>query len=163
MIGICMSIRTTSKLPASALSDPLFPSSAHSTVAPARWSTSEMSFRFEAPSSTSSTRMAGKCSDASPVLRAAPDATAIFDGSVIRTPSSEPASIVTVKVLPFPYSLATVRLPPRASAICRLIDRPSPVPPNRRVIDVSACAKGWKIRSSTSGFTPMPESITPRR
>ena len=38
--------------------------------------------------------------------------------------------------------------------------RPSPVPPKRRVVELSACTKGWKIRSIAAGAMPMPESAT---
>ena len=38
--------------------------------------------------------------------------------------------------------------------------RPRPVPPNRRVVDPSACLKASKIVSCFSGGMPMPVSVT---
>ncbi len=37
---------------------------------------------------------------------------------------------------------------------------PSPVPPNSRTVDSSACTNGMNMRCSLSGSTPMPVSIT---
>ena len=50
--------------------------------------------------------------------------------------------------------------PPISSTNWRQIVRPSPVPPNLRVVDVSACAKGLNNRSSSPSAMPMPVSIT---
>ena len=55
-----------------------------------------------------------------------------------RTLSSGPVAILAVNVLPSPGRLTTEMHPPSNSAICRLMANPSPVPPNRRVIDWSA-------------------------
>ena len=48
--------------------------------------------------------------------------------------------------------------PPWASTMPLQIARPSPSPPNLRVIVVSPCWKGSKIRGRTSGSMPMPVS-----
>ncbi len=45
----------------------------------------------------------------------------------------------TVKLLPRPCWLATSTSPPSRSAKALVRDRPSPVPPNRRVVELSAC------------------------
>ena len=47
---------------------------------------------------------------------------------------------------------------PRAKR--RLMVKPSPVPPKRRVVELSACVKGSKTASSWSGGMPIPVSIT---
>ena len=59
------------------------------------------------------------------------------------TPWRGPPSSVKVKVLPRPGSVLTVMSPPRSRASRRLIVRPSPVPPNLRVVEASACVNGW--------------------
>ena len=51
--------------------------------------------------------------------------------------------MVSVKVLPFPSTLVTVRSPPSLLASRLLIANPNPVPPKVRVMDLSACVKGW--------------------
>ena len=50
--------------------------------------------------------------------------------------------------------------PPIACASSRTIDSPSPVPPKRRVVELSAWVKGWNSRACCSGETPMPLSVT---
>ena len=62
-------------------------------------------------------------------------------------PSSGPGSIVTLKVLPLPGAERTSIVPPRASARCLLMQRPSPVPPNFRVDELSTWVNGWKSSS----------------
>ena len=37
--------------------------------------------------------------------------------------------------------------------------RPSPVPPYRRVVELSACVKAWKMCCCFSGGMPIPVSI----
>src|SRR6516164_495920 len=41
-----------------------------------------------------------------------------------------------------------------------IMERPRPVPPNCRVVELSACTKGWKSRASCSAPIPMPVSDT---
>ena len=60
----------------------------------------------------------------------------------MRMPSSGPGSIVTLKVLPLPGAERTSMSPPRASARRLLMQRPSPVPPNFRVDEVSTWLNG---------------------
>ena len=50
--------------------------------------------------------------------------------------------------------------PPSRWAISRLIDRPSPVPPYRRLVVPSACWKASKMTRSLSSAMPMPVSTT---
>ena len=66
----------------------------------------------------------------------------------------------SVNVEPWPSALDTWISPPSRRAISRLIDRPSPVPPKRRLIEPSACWNASKMRRSLSGGMPMPVSIT---
>lgn len=53
--------------------------------------------------------------------------------------------------------------PPMSSVSPRQMDRPRPVPPNRRVVDESACVKGVKRRAATPSGTPEPLSSTSMR
>ena len=73
------------------------------------------------------------------------------------------ARTVTVKVEPSPGALSTPTPPCMASARRRTIERPSPVPPKRRVVVLSACTKGWNSRSRCSCVSPMPVSTTRMR
>lgn len=50
--------------------------------------------------------------------------------------------------------------PPSIPASRFEIVSPSPVPPNRRDIEPSACVNGWKSRASCSAVIPMPVSFT---
>ena len=47
-----------------------------------------------------------------------------------------------------------------SSSSLEVIARPSPVPPNRRVIDESTCVKGVNSLDSLSPGIPSPESFT---
>lgn len=47
-----------------------------------------------------------------------------------------------MNVEPFPASLSTVMSPRMSSLSRRVIARPRPVPPKRRVVDASAYVKG---------------------
>ena len=67
------------------------------------------------------------------------------------------------KVLPFPIALSTPIRPPISSTRRREIASPSPVPPNLRVIEVSACLKLWNSSPCCSGVRPMPLSHTSKR
>ena len=53
-----------------------------------------------------------------------------------RVAGRRPAGMVRVKALPSPGRLWTVIVPPSSSASRRLIARPSPAPPSRRVASV---------------------------
>ena len=54
------------------------------------------------------------------------------------------------KVLPPPSSLSTHTRPPINSTSADEMASPSPVPPKRRVVDVSACSKALKMSSCLS-------------
>jgi hypothetical protein len=51
---------------------------------------------------------------------------------------------------PCPGVLTTPISPPISSVSCFEIDKPSPVPPNRRVMEPSAWVNFWKSRPCTS-------------
>jgi len=50
-------------------------------------------------------------------------------------------------------------LPPISVASSRQIDRPRPLPPKRRVVELSACVNGWNSVARSSALTPMPVSL----
>jgi glycine C-acetyltransferase len=62
-----------------------------------------------------------------------------------------------------PYLFSNAVPPPIASARRRHTVSPSPVPPNRRVVDASACTNGPKISHCLSGAMPIPVSATVNR
>ena len=62
------------------------------------------------------------------------------------------------KVEPSPGLLWTPMVPPMSSTSLRQMARPRPVPPKRRVVEESACVKGWKRCFWASGVMPMPVS-----
>ena len=68
--------------------------------------------------------------------------------------------MVKAKVLPTPGVLVMPICPPISSTKRLQMARPSPVPPNRRVVDASAWEKPLKICCWCSGAIPMPESCT---
>ena len=65
-----------------------------------------------------------------------------------------------MNVLPRPGWLSAWISPPSRRAISRLIERPSPVPPNFRLIVPSACWNASKITRRWSGGMPIPVSAT---
>ncbi len=66
----------------------------------------------------------------------------------------------TVKREPAPTLLCTATVPPWSSASTLIIARPSPVPSNLRASPPSIWLNGRNSRSSPSGVTPMPVSVT---
>src|SRR4029079_18027404 len=66
----------------------------------------------------------------------------------------------TVKVEPSPYTLVTVRSPSIRRQNCRLIARPSPVPPYLLLVLASAWENASNSRPSCSLVIPMPVSET---
>ena len=61
-----------------------------------------------------------------------------------------PSLAVNQNVDPLPVSLSTPTVPPmRAARRCEM-ERPSPEPPKRRVVDESTCVNGWKSIPSFS-------------
>ena len=67
---------------------------------------------------------------------------------------------VSVNWLPWPTSLLTHSSPPIRRASCRLMVRPSPVPPNLRVVLLSPCWNGANSCAISSAPMPMPVSRT---
>jgi hypothetical protein len=65
-----------------------------------------------------------------------------------------------VNVLPRFGVLSTRISPPRSAVICRLIVRPSPVPPYLRLVVPSACWNASKISCCLSFAIPIPVSLT---
>ena len=74
--------------------------------------------------------------------------------------SDTPIRAVKWKVLPSCGVLSTQMRPPIRSTSVDEMARPRPVPPNRRVVDPSACRNGWKISCCLSFEMPMPLSLT---
>jgi hypothetical protein len=70
---------------------------------------------------------------------------------------------VNQNVLPFPASLSTPTWPPMRSTSFLQMASPSPVPPNRRVVDASAWMKLSKSRFCCAASIPMPVSVTSKR
>ena len=68
---------------------------------------------------------------------------------------------VTVNVEPSFGALSTITSPPINCARRRTIERPSPVPPYRRVVELSACENGSNRRACCAASRPMPVSLTP--
>ena len=75
-------------------------------------------------------------------------------------PSSIPSGTVNVKQLPAPGVLSTEIVPFISSTSWREIDRPRPVPPYRRVVELSAWVKESNRYSSWPAVMPMPVSLT---
>ena len=65
-----------------------------------------------------------------------------------------------MKVAPEPGRLLTVTSPSMSSASCLTIERPRPLPPKRRVIELSTCENGLNRRCCCSLEMPMPVSVT---
>ena len=59
-----------------------------------------------------------------------------------------PKRAVKWNVLPLPTSLSTQMRPPISSTSCGEMARPRPVPPNRRVVELSAWLKASKIAAA---------------
>ena len=66
-------------------------------------------------------------------------------------------------VAPAPTALSTPTAPPIFWTSCLTIASPSPVPPNWRVVEPSACRNASKILSRASGRMPIPVSATSKR
>ena len=74
-----------------------------------------------------------------------------------------PIHTVKRNVLPTPGSLSSQTWPPISSTSRRQMVSPSPVPPCFRVVDESACMKGWNRRAACSFVMPMPVSLMENR
>ena len=70
---------------------------------------------------------------------------------------------VNQNVVPTPGVLSTPMCPPSSSTIRREIARPRPVPPNRLVVEASACVKASNSLACACGEMPMPVSLTSTR
>ena len=80
--------------------------------------------------------------------------------SPLRSSCASSSRASNQKRLPCPGSLATPTSPPISCARWRVIARPRPVPPKRRVVELSACVKAANSWPSCSGAMPMPVSRT---
>ena len=67
---------------------------------------------------------------------------------IIGTSLRSPVSITSVKMLPLPSSLSTRMSPPSSVARRLEMASPRPVPPKRRVVELSPCEKAWNRRFS---------------
>jgi hypothetical protein len=65
-----------------------------------------------------------------------------------------------LNALPASGWLRTVNVPPISPTSHRTMDSPSPVHPKRRVVELSACVNGSKMRYCCSDEIPMPVSAT---
>ena len=161
--GICMSMRIRSNGCAAARSTAMHPLSAIVTSAPAVLRCVESSRWLSRPSSASRMRPRSRISwcGLRPHRAGQFRFRQILDE--VNPRAHAPLSIDTVKVLPFP-SLIWRRCRRSAAATSRrLMVRPSPVPPKRRVVDSSACVNGWNSRSTSDCVMPIPLSTTPIR
>ena len=68
--------------------------------------------------------------------------------------------MVKENVLPSPTMLFTLTSPCISSQSCLTIAKPNPVPPNWRVVEVSACVKDSNNELRCLGSIPIPVSIT---
>ena len=80
--------------------------------------------------------------------------------SVLRAPATTPKRAAVVNVLPTPGALCTVMPPPISTARREAMVSPRPVPPNCRVMDVSAWEKASKMLACLSAGMPGPVSRT---
>ena len=135
--GMCMSRTTTSNASPAAVarataSRAAGPPSASSTAAPLPASWRSTICRFVALSSTTSTRRPSR----------APGAGAGGGGA-----AEGPTRTENENVEPSPGTLSTETAPPMSSASRFEIARPRPVPPYRRVVELSACVKASNRRA----------------
>ncbi len=76
------------------------------------------------------------------------------------TAAARGRTTLKVKVAPSPGVASAQRSPSMARARDREMARPRPVPPNRRVIEPSACSNRSNNRSRVASSKPMPLSCT---
>ncbi len=124
-----------------------WPFSAQTTSQPKRTNKPIATLRLTALSSTSSSVV--------PVKSRLGDG-----GSVLDTGSAAIKGNSHQKVLPWPNWLFTPNRPCMASLNRLQIASPSPVPPNRRATDSSACWKGSNRRCCCCSLRPQPVSQT---
>ncbi|MBK6400881.1 MAG: hypothetical protein IPF74_02495 [Rhodocyclaceae bacterium] len=88
-----------------------------------------------------------------------PRSRASQSGSV-RLPQSFGSGRSRVKVAPWPGTLAARMSPCISRTRSCTIARPSPLPPKRRLMELSACRNGEKMSPSAAASMPMPLSRT---
>ena len=160
---MCTSDSTSAKRPLRHCARPCSPSFADSQAYPARASWRATTTRLVGWSSTIRIRLrsASACgiSGSGRGMNAPNCPGWAISGSIS---STLPRGRVMARrsVVPAPGVLSIDTSPPMASARRRLITRPSPLPPKRRVVLPSAWLKGWNRRACWSGVTPMPVSVT---
>ncbi|MCO5612280.1 hypothetical protein L7F22_066545 [Adiantum nelumboides] len=115
-----------------ARSSPRRPSSATVTEKPSR--SRKRASRSRVAASSSITKMVPR----------SPGPAALSASASSAAPVSKRTGRVSVKVVPSPCRLSTAIAPPSISAKARVIARPSPVPPKRRVVEASAWVKRSK-------------------
>ena len=84
-------------------------------------------------------------------------------GDALSAPSATLNLASNWNVLPLPDTLSTVNLPFIFSTRRRQIPNPRPLPPKRRVVELSACVKSSNISPSLSAGMPMPVSLKANR
>ena len=146
MSGMCKSSSTTSKAWALSNANAAWPPLASVTWWPSRASTSCSNSRFSGTSSTARMRSGGSATLATMGVAATG-----WPGGRGRQ---------TVKQVPWFGMLLTCKRPCINSTSWRAMVVPSPVPPKRRVVLASACAKGVNTRLNCSAVMPMPVSCT---
>ena len=82
------------------------------------------------------------------------------EGGSARASSMTGQRMVNQKVEPLPASLSRPMVPPICSTSFLEMTRPRPVPPKRRVAEVSAWVKAVNRRFWSAGLRPMPVSVT---
>ena len=84
-------------------------------------------------------------------------------GRVLAASCATPKRAVNQNVEPTPSSLDTPTSPPISSTKRLTMDRPKPVPPNRRVVEESTCVKAVNRASTRLAGIPMPVSRISQR
>ena len=73
------------------------------------------------------------------IATAVPSSSASLRERSARGCAASRKSAVNEKMLPLPFSLSTVTSPPMSCVSIRAMARPNPVPPCRRVVELSSC------------------------
>ena len=79
------------------------------------------------------------------------------------SPTAFSSGMSNQKVEPRPGCESTPMVPPIRSTMRLQMTRPRPVPPYRRVVELSAWLKGWNRRCTLAAAMPMPVSRTSKR
>ena len=150
MTGIWISIRTRRKFSFARISRASWPLVAIPMLSPTFCSSAMAMVRLIAMSSTSSTRSLDQCGKFARFF--------VLTASVAGLTRAIAKMLLKRKQVPTPGVLSSEMLPPISSTSCRQMARPRPVPPKRRVMLLSACAKGANRLLWCSGGMPMPVS-----